>query len=972
MLKRRTESVKCYNARVALDSQLPVDAEFYKVVYSCTHAGKIISRGLNANRRHMATGCPFQINLKYNRFLQKVVVVSINLDHQGHDISPEIYASIYPQNRKISKESKEYIDSTLTLKPNTQALKRIIQDQNPGKVILRKDIQNLIQQAKRQKNSSNEEDVFNEIVKIKNEFEQVNGNVFAINSDENILNYILILSKDSIELFDDHHDVLMLDGTHKTNKHNLPLYIMMAQDSLGLGRIIGFAFVRNETKNMLMSVLKTFKNVTKKEIKTIVVDKDLQEIDAIKEVYPMASVKLCVVHCLRAFWKALSNHRLSRQDKNNLGGIFRSMCFDINHGNYILKLQQLKAECPDPQFICYFQANWECCAQMWAGYGIKNTVTYGNNSNNRIESKNQKIKFYLDKSDNLANSINKLIKYMAEEKQEMDAKINFISNTMTPITTKDAQVERLVKKYCSPKALRIYQKNKKEEYRPSIEDSEDKISFQEEGVSIDKATNKCDCRDYLIHQLPCCHITFACEENLISFSIDHLSKQWLIPQSISKSSSNLINSNYRIAPVKKIKLNPKNKFLHAKTTVMETASLISRFSEHAYHKHIQFFEFVNKMLKKNPSGLIDSIDTVMNVIDESHNIISGKTDFKSNSLDENQVNLVNKEIETKSTNLDALDCKQDSEQICNPNSDISNSDQFFDQLDNLDTDLFPIDEKFEISSTENQILQPFLNEAASCDEPVFNQDLPRFSVPDIVSRGRPSGSNTSSLFYKPPKNQKSIEIDPYLKPLVQNLSHSDDYSKYLNDKIIHNFCSKLALNTYNETIDPLAPLMTNKSSFDGLLNKSNESKILIPTNKDNIHWYLIIIEKNIASVYDSMGSDCMHSKITLEKIFNNQSLEIKPVIVPHQTNSWSCGIYTCLFAYKVCVNQNINEITPSMMLNFREYMFAILTEVPFSKFCSNCFIKVPRNITKCASCSLVFCKNCYNVLKKTICPQCQE
>ena len=83
------------------------------------------------NRMYMASGYLFEINLKYNTFLQKVVVTSINLNHQGHDISPEIYASIYPKNRKISDESKDYINNTLTLNPNTQALKGIIQDRNP-------------------------------------------------------------------------------------------------------------------------------------------------------------------------------------------------------------------------------------------------------------------------------------------------------------------------------------------------------------------------------------------------------------------------------------------------------------------------------------------------------------------------------------------------------------------------------------------------------------------------------------------------------------------------------------------------------------------------------------------------------------------------------------------------------------------------------------------------------------------------
>ena len=136
-LKTKSETVKSYNSRTPWDKQLLSEAIFYKVYYMCTHAGKISSRGLNSNRRHRATGCPFVIQLRWNKPMRKAVIVSINFNHCGHDISPEVYSTVYSQNRMISEESKQYIHSTLELKPNTQALKRILEDKNPGSVILR-------------------------------------------------------------------------------------------------------------------------------------------------------------------------------------------------------------------------------------------------------------------------------------------------------------------------------------------------------------------------------------------------------------------------------------------------------------------------------------------------------------------------------------------------------------------------------------------------------------------------------------------------------------------------------------------------------------------------------------------------------------------------------------------------------------------------------------------------------------------
>lgn len=58
-----------------------------------------------------------------------------------------------------------------------------------------------------------------------------------------------------------------------------------------------------------------------------------------------------------------------------------------------------------PNFMTYFDNNWHNCQEMWVHYFRSSTNDLGNNTNNRLESHNQKIKQYIKQNSHLSVSV---------------------------------------------------------------------------------------------------------------------------------------------------------------------------------------------------------------------------------------------------------------------------------------------------------------------------------------------------------------------------------------------------------------------------------------------------------------------------------------------------------------------------------------------------------------------------------------
>ncbi|KAK4327139.1 hypothetical protein Pmani_002368 [Petrolisthes manimaculis] len=159
---------------------------------------------------------------------------------------------------------------------------------------------------------------------------------------------------------------------------------------------------------MMRAILSSFKNMREDTSKTctVMLDKDQNEIDAVQNALPAASVLLCHFHVLKYFKKKISELLLPVDEKNELFAQFKALVYAKDaeaFDSMMTKLAEMNEELHQ-----YISKNWQNCKQMWVTYHRQGTITFGNDTNNRTESENSKLKHLLCASSSMSECIRQL------------------------------------------------------------------------------------------------------------------------------------------------------------------------------------------------------------------------------------------------------------------------------------------------------------------------------------------------------------------------------------------------------------------------------------------------------------------------------------------------------------------------------------------------------------------------------------
>lgn len=103
-------------------------------------------------------------------------------------------------------------------------------------------------------------------------------------------------------------EILAFDATYNKNQLKLPIVTYMAVDGRGEGRVIAYAIICNERLETVTSILAAVKaahNMKNDSVKTVLVDKDMSEIAAVREIFPTAQLVICLFHSSTNIFKAL-------------------------------------------------------------------------------------------------------------------------------------------------------------------------------------------------------------------------------------------------------------------------------------------------------------------------------------------------------------------------------------------------------------------------------------------------------------------------------------------------------------------------------------------------------------------------------------------------------------------------------------------------------------------------------------------
>ena len=126
--------------------------------------------------------------------------------------------------------------------------------------------------------------------------------------------------------------------------------------------------------------------------KVILTDKDMNERSALQHAFPDVILQLCLFHVLRSFGREVTTSAMAirASERQLVVDIFQRMAYSHTAEDYSELRRQLHETGLD-SVVTYFEANWHPLRAEWANCFLA-SGTFGNRTNNRLESINQKIK----------------------------------------------------------------------------------------------------------------------------------------------------------------------------------------------------------------------------------------------------------------------------------------------------------------------------------------------------------------------------------------------------------------------------------------------------------------------------------------------------------------------------------------------------------------------------------------------------
>ena len=116
-----------------------------------------------------------------------------------------------------------------------------------------------------------------------------------------------------------------VNASYKLLDLRLPVYLMLCEDSNGQSEIIAVCILVTENAEGIRWMFETFKAQNAKwcDVKVVMSDKDINEREVIKEVFPDASVLICLIHTLRTFRREVTCERMGITSGQ------KSMCLEL-------------------------------------------------------------------------------------------------------------------------------------------------------------------------------------------------------------------------------------------------------------------------------------------------------------------------------------------------------------------------------------------------------------------------------------------------------------------------------------------------------------------------------------------------------------------------------------------------------------------------------------------------------------------
>ena len=313
--------------------------------------------------------------------------------------------------------------------------------------------------------------------------------------DSKNVDLVYIQTGEMREQHNKYPEILFVDTTYNVNIEAYPLLTMMVEDGDGRGKPVAYCIQRSEAKVNLEKILDYFcrTNDTSKT-KIVMVDKDLTEISVLKSKLPSATILLCKFHVMKYFKKKISDLNCLKDEKHELAMLVQKLINSQNeedYNKYHSELTQFNDE-----FITYFDKNWHPCKEQWVMYFRSSLRTHGNNTNNKLECHNQKLKKYLNSNMRLPVAVEHLSNFIGDTYAK--SSFNRYENLKNRIDNRNND-EDLIRYslLCNSKSFQMvndeYRQGIKSDFSITETDDAYTVKLGSSEYTVSKDVNECSC-----------------------------------------------------------------------------------------------------------------------------------------------------------------------------------------------------------------------------------------------------------------------------------------------------------------------------------------------------------------------------------------------------------------------------------------------------------------------------------------------
>jgi hypothetical protein len=483
--------------------------------FRCSMSGSY--RGGKENAPSMKTQCAWRIS--FGRLSSNMYhITSMCLDH-NHPLDQEGYKFIAPLSHQCSSEDIGKLQSLLSMDISIRKLVEMMGEE--GVTVRPSQLHRLAMKR------DDEVESLCKLIESDSEWKIVT--FCDTSSQQTELNALFVTRVNQLRTFRSCPELLEVDCTYNTNRHKLPLCILIGIDQHMRTFIAGVAIIRRETWDfyawMFCALLK-LSGLDSSCIKTIITDNDAALANSIHAVFGDATKhQLCVYHIIINFRSKFQ--RSLGKDYESAKSLLWDVIYSQEEANFVENMSLLEIGFPDVHE--YISNNWVPLRAKWCWTCIKRNANFGHSTSARVEGIHSSIKLDLTPQMRLDSLVKQLERKFRREQQDRE-RLDYFSRVLV-----DHNPPAIFACLCRKVSTFVYWNLMKQlkngsdmtfQVVPSSDRSESTFRVMDMTVTIVGKKFECSCDEFIQNMLPCVHIVVVCSKLNIPFQQHMIHHRW--------------------------------------------------------------------------------------------------------------------------------------------------------------------------------------------------------------------------------------------------------------------------------------------------------------------------------------------------------------------------------------------------------------------------------------------------------------